>query len=178
MQHTLQGPPDVYLDIRTYAPQTVMGVAKWFIGSYMSKLSDMLRKTSHQIYVAITSRPYVHFSQERMIQEMERAIVKREQIAVRFKVKSEASAERSTKAKGGFLDGGNLTPVSAGGGRGGGFSGLTSATLKKRVRHFCDSYFWHPEIILDTRLFESKTLDVKVANIATCLRSPLMFLAR
>lgn len=113
-----------------------------------------------------------------MIQEMERAIVKREQIAVRFKVKSEASAERSPKKKGGVLDGGNLTSVSGRGRRGGECNDLTTAALKKRVGDMCDSSFWHPKTIADTRLFELKSLAVNVASMASCTRSPLIYLAR
>ena len=74
-----------------------------------------------------------------MIQEMERAIAKREQIAVRYKGKSEAAAGRSTKARGGMLassPGGGVTGGGGGGGGGGksGLGDLTSTALKKKVR--------------------------------------------
>lgn len=62
-----------------------------------------------------------------MIQEMERAIAKREQIAVRYKGKSEAAAGRSTKARRGML-------ASADGAAGGGLGDLTTTALKKKVR--------------------------------------------
>lgn len=61
-----------------------------------------------------------------MIQEMERAIVKREQIAVRYKGKSEAAAGRVTKGRGGML--------ATGDGKAGGLGDLTATALKKKVR--------------------------------------------
>lgn len=61
-----------------------------------------------------------------MIQEMERAIAKREQIAVRYKGKSEAAAGRSTKARRGMLASGD-------GGAGSGLGDLTTTALKKKV---------------------------------------------
>ncbi|CAM9746181.1 unnamed protein product, partial [Scytosiphon promiscuus] len=61
--------------------------------------------------------------QERMIQEMERTIAKREQIAVRYKAKSEAVAGRVTKARGGMI-------ASSGDG---GLGDLTTTALKKKV---------------------------------------------
>lgn len=63
-----------------------------------------------------------------MIQEMERAIAKREQIAVRFKGKSEAAAGRVTKGRGGML--------ATGDGKTGGLGDLTATALKKKVRIF------------------------------------------
>lgn len=61
-----------------------------------------------------------------MIQEMERAIAKREQIAVRYKGKIEAAAGRSTKARRGMLASGN-------GAAGSGLGDLTTTALKKKV---------------------------------------------
>lgn len=61
-----------------------------------------------------------------MIQEMERAIAKREQIAVRYKGKSEASAGRGAKTRGGML--------ATGDGKAGGLGDLTTTALKKKVR--------------------------------------------
>lgn len=63
-----------------------------------------------------------------MIQEMERAIAKREQIAVRYKGKSEAAAGRVTKGRGGML--------ATGDGKGAGLGDLTTTALKKKVRGF------------------------------------------
>lgn len=60
-----------------------------------------------------------------MIQEMERAIAKREQIAVRYKGKSEAAAGRATKGRGGML--------ATGDGKAGGLGDLTTTALKKKV---------------------------------------------
>lgn len=60
-----------------------------------------------------------------MIQEMERAIAKREQIAVRYKGKSEAAAGRVTKGRGGML--------ATGDGKAGGLGDLTTTALKKKV---------------------------------------------
>lgn len=131
--------------------------AKGFTGSCMSEI-DILGKRLHQLYIAVIPHSYSHSPQEHMIQEMERVIAKREQIAVKFKVKSEASAERSTKKKGGVLDGGNLTSVSGRGGRGGECSDLTMAALKKRVGHLCDLSFWLPKTILDARLLKGNPL--------------------
>ena len=67
-----------------------------------------------------------------MIQEMERAIAKREQIAVRYKGKSEAAAGRNAKARGGVLVSGD--GAGGTGGSKGGLGDLTSTTLKKKVR--------------------------------------------
>lgn len=63
-----------------------------------------------------------------MIQEMERAIAKREQIAVRYKGKSEAAAGRVTKSRGGTLASGDGSAST-----GGGLGDLTTTTLKKKV---------------------------------------------
>lgn len=68
-----------------------------------------------------------------MIQEMERAIAKREQIAVRYKGKSEAAAGRVTKARGGML--------AAGDGKTGGLGDLSATALKKKVRVFHTLYW-------------------------------------
>lgn len=66
-----------------------------------------------------------------MIQEMERAIAKREQIAVRYKGKSDAAAGRNTTARGGVLTSGD---GGGGGGGGAGLGDLTTTALKKKVR--------------------------------------------
>lgn len=61
-----------------------------------------------------------------MIQEIERTIAKREQIAVRYKAKSEAVAGRVTKARGGMI-----APSGDGA-----LGELTTTALKKKVRQF------------------------------------------
>lgn len=59
-----------------------------------------------------------------MIQEMEQAITKREQIAVRHKGKSDAAAGRASKTRG---------VGRSAGGAGAGLGELTTAALKKKV---------------------------------------------
>lgn len=64
-----------------------------------------------------------------MIQEMEKVIAKREQIAIRYKGKSDAAAGRTTKTKGGVIS-------SGGGSASGGEASLgeiSAAALKKKV---------------------------------------------
>lgn len=62
-----------------------------------------------------------------MIQEMEKTIAKREQIAVRYKSKNEATEGRGTKTRGGLRVSGDV-------GAGGGLGNLTTTALKKKVR--------------------------------------------
>ena len=67
-----------------------------------------------------------------MIQEMEGAIIKRDQIATRFKGRSNASKER-TKTRGYVQEWGGAKSTSAGCERGDGLGDLTTTTLKKKA---------------------------------------------
>lgn len=78
-----------------------------------------------------------------MIQAMERAIAKREQIAIRHKGKSDAAAGRGNKARGGAgLSG------SSRGGIGAGMGELTTSELKKKVLSTLGPFYFLSESCL------------------------------
>ncbi|CAM9386456.1 unnamed protein product [Ascophyllum nodosum] len=102
--------------------------------------------------------------QERMIQEMEGAIIKRDQIATRFKGRSNASKER-TKTRGYVQEWGGAKSTSAGCERGDGLGDLTTTTLKKKLvalqRHLNAS---SEETVRYTRAAQEKRSEVEALS--------------